>query len=91
VKQYVIERDIAGVGSLSREQIKEAASTSKSALAMLAGRVQWLQSFVVDDKKFYVYLADSEAWVHAHARLSGFPASTVSEVRNIITPWSAKP
>ena len=91
MKQYVIDRDIAGVGSLSRERIKEAASTANGALAMLAGRVQWLRSFVVDDKKFYVYLAASEAWVHAHARLSGFPASKVSEVRNIITPWSAKP
>ena len=91
MKQYVIERDIAGVGSLNREQIKEAASTSNVALAMLAGRVQWLQSFVADDKTFCVYLADSEAWVHEHARLSGFPASKVSEVRNIITPWSAKP
>jgi hypothetical protein len=91
VKQYVIERDIAGVGSLNREQIKDTASTSNVALAKLAGRVQWLQSFVADDKTFCIYLADSEASVHEHARLSGFPASRVSEVRNIITPWSAKP
>lgn len=89
MKQYVIERNIPGVGGLQREQLKGVASTSNAALAKLSGKAQWLQSFVVSDKTFCIYLADSEASVHEHARLSGFPASKVTEVRNVIGPMTA--
>lgn len=89
MKRYMIERDVPGIGSLNREQLKDAAATSNGALAKLSGKVQWVQSFVVDDKTFCVYLADSEASVHAHARLSGFPASKVTEVRSVIDPMTA--
>jgi uncharacterized protein DUF4242 len=89
MKRYVIERDLPGIGSMSREQLKTAAATSNSALAKLSGKVQWLQSFVVDDKIFCIYVADSEAAVHAHARMSGFPATKVTEVRTVIDPMTA--
>ena len=89
MKRYVIERDIPGVGSLNREQLKGAAATSNDALAKLSGKAQWLQSFVVDDKTFCIYLADGEASVREHARLSGFPASKVTEVRSVIDPMTA--
>jgi hypothetical protein len=89
MKRYVIERDLPGVGGLDREQLKEVATTSNNALAKLAGKVQWVQSFVVDDKSFCVYLADAESSVREHARLSGIPASKVSEVRNVIDPMTA--
>jgi hypothetical protein len=89
MKRYVIERNLPGVGSLDREQLKDAAATSNSALAKLSGKVQWEQSFVVDDKTFCIYLADNEASVHEHARLSGFPASKVTEVRSVIDPMTA--
>lgn len=89
MKRYVIERDLPGVGSFNRQQLKDAAATSNSALAKLAGKVQWQQSFVVADKTFCIYLADSEASIHEHARLSGFPASKVSEVRNVFDPVTA--
>jgi hypothetical protein len=89
MKRYVIERNLPGVGSMNREQLKEAAATSNSALEKLSGKAQWVQSFVVDDKTFCIYLADSEASVHDHARLSGFPASKVTEVRSIIDPMTA--
>lgn len=89
MKRYVIERDIAGVGQLDRTQLKGAAATSNAALAQLAGKVQWMQSFVADDKTFCIYLADSEAQVQEHAKLSGFPASRVSEVRSVIEPMTA--
>ncbi|HKO68525.1 MAG TPA: DUF4242 domain-containing protein [Burkholderiaceae bacterium] len=89
MKRYVIERNLPGVGSLDREQLKGAAATSNSALAQLPGKVQWVQSFVADDKTFCVYLADSEESVQEHARLSGFPANKVSEVRGIIDPMTA--
>jgi len=89
MKRYVIERNLPGVGSLNREQLKEAAATSNDALAKLSGKAQWVQSFVVDDKTFCIYLADSEESVQEHARLSGFPATKVTEVRNIIDPMTA--
>jgi hypothetical protein len=89
MKQFVIERDIPGVGKMDREQYKDVAATSNKALAKLAGRAQWLQTFVVDEKTFCIYLAESEAAVHEHARLSGFPASKVTEVRRVIGPMSA--
>ena len=89
MKRYVIEREIPGVGSLNREQLKGAAATSNGALDKLAGKVQWVQSFVVDDKTFCHYLAESEASVLEHARLSGFPASKISEVRGVIDPMTA--
>ena len=62
---------------------------SNEALAKLSGKVQWLQSFVADDKTFCVYLAESEAEVHEHARLSGFPANEISEVHTVIDPTTA--
>ena len=89
MKRYVIERNLPGVGSLDREQLKGAAATSNSALAKLPGQVQWVQSFVADDKTFCIYLADNEDSVQEHARLSGFPANKVSEVRGIIDPMTA--
>jgi hypothetical protein len=89
MKRYLIERNIPGVGSLNSQQLKEASSTSNAALAELSGKVQWVESYVVEDKTFCVYLADKEASVHEHARLSGFPASKVTEVRTVISPMTA--
>lgn len=89
MKRYVIERSIPGVGQLNRQQLKDASATSNAALAKLGGKVQWVESYVVDDKTFCIYLADNESSVHEHARLSGFPASKVSEVRNVIEPMTA--
>ena len=89
LKRYVIERNIPGVGQLNGEQLQGAAAKSNDALAPLAGKVQWVQSYVVDDKTFCIYLAESEASVQEHAKLSGFPANKVSEVREIIDPMTA--
>ena len=89
LKRYVIERNIPGVGQLNGEQLQGAAAKSNDALAQLAGKVQWVQSYVVDDKTFCIYLAESEASVQEHAKLSGFPANKVSEVREIIAPMTA--
>lgn len=89
MKRYVIERNIPGVGGLNRQQLKDASATSNAALAKLSGKVQWVESYVVDDKTFCIYLADAESSVHEHAKLSGFPASKVSEVRSVIEPMTA--
>lgn len=89
MKRYLIERNIPGVDQLGPQQLKDASATSNAALAKLAGKVQWVQSYVVQDKTFCVYLADHESSVHEHARLSGFPASRVTEVRTVIEPMTA--
>jgi Nickel responsive protein SCO4226-like len=89
MKRYVIEREIPGVGSLNAAQLKDVAVTSNGALAKLGGKVQWVETFVVDDKTFCIYLADDEASVHEHAKLSGFPATKVTETRSVIGPMTA--
>ena len=89
MKRYVIERSIPGVGKLNRQELKGASATSNDALAKLAGKAQWEQSYVVDDKTFCIYLAESEAAVHEHARLSGFPATKVTEVKSVVEPTTA--
>jgi len=89
MKRYLIERNLPGVGGFNRQQLKSAAVTSNAALSKLSGKVQWVQSYVVDDKTYCVYLAEDEAAIHEHARLSGFPASKVTEVRGTIDPTTA--
>jgi hypothetical protein len=89
LKRYVIERDLPGVGGMNREQLKGAAATSNHALDKLAGKAQWQHSYVVADKTFCIYLADGEDSVREHARLSGFPATKVTEVRTVIDPTTA--
>lgn len=89
MKRYVIERDLPGIGNLNREQVMEAASASNCALAKLSGKAQWLQSFVADDRTFCIYIADDEEAIREHARLSGFPATRITEVRGVIDPTTA--
>jgi len=89
VKKYVIERAIPGVDKLGGAELKGAAATSNSALAQLAPRVQWLESFVAADKTFCIYLAEDEAAIEDHARLSGFPATRITEVVRMIDPTTA--
>ena len=89
MKRYVVERDIPGVGSLNRTQLKDIAATSNGALAQLSGKVQWVQSFIAADRTFCVYLAESEALVREHSRLAGFPITRVNEAATVIDPMTA--
>ena len=89
MKRFVIERDLPGVGAFTRAQLASAAVKSNAALAKLGGTVQWVHSYVAGDKTFCVYLADSEDAVHEHARISGFPASKVTEVVTVFDPTAA--
>jgi hypothetical protein len=89
MRRFIIEREIPGVGGLTEAQRKDVASQSNKALAALTGKAQWEQSYVAADKTFCVYLAEDEAAIHAHAQLSGFPASTITEVRSVIEPMTA--
>ena len=89
MKRYLIERHIPGVGQLNAEQLKGAAAKSNAALTKFSGKVQWVESYVVNDKTYCVYLAENEADVQSHAQVSGFPANIVTEVRTIISPMTA--
>lgn len=89
MKRYVIERNIPGVGKMNRDELKAAASTSNAALAKLGGKAQWVESYVVDDKTFCIYVAENEAAVLEHAKISGFPANKITEVRSVIDPMTA--
>jgi hypothetical protein len=89
MKKYLIERNIPGVDQLGGAELKQAAAASNTALAALSPRVQWLESFVVKDKTFCLYLAEDEAVVEEHARLSGFPATRITEVARTIDPTTA--
>jgi len=89
MKRYVIERDIPGVDKMDRDQLRGAAATSNAALCQLGPKVQWIESFVAADKTFCIYLAEDEAAIHEHAKLSGFPATKVTEVTGMIDPTTA--
>ena len=86
MKKYVIERPIPGVGSLGRDQLHAASTRSCVTLDELGPDIQWVQSFVTDDKIYCVYLAASEQLIREHAQRAGFPAERISAVRAIIDP-----
>lgn len=88
LKRYVIERDIPNIGASSEQDLSGAAATSNSALAKLAPRVQWEHSYVAGDKTFCIYLAEDEKAIREHAKISGFPASIITEVKAMIDPTS---
>jgi hypothetical protein len=89
MRKFVIERELPAVGSMEREQLRGAAAKSNEALAQLAPDVQWVESFVADDKTFCVYLATDEDVIRKHAEISGFPANKITEIRRMIDPTTA--
>jgi site-specific DNA-cytosine methylase len=89
MKKYVIERSVAGVGKNDRAGLGGIARQSNEALAKLRPRIQWQESFVTADKTFCIYLAEDEAVIREHARLSGFPANVITEVKAVIDPSTA--
>ncbi len=90
MRRYVIERDIPEVGSFEREQLKGAAAKSNEALAQLAPKIQWIHSYVAANQTFCIYLAESEAEIHRHAEISGFPANRITEIGKMIDPTTAR-
>lgn len=89
MQKFIIERNIPDVGSLERAQLKEAAAKSNEALAQLAPDIQWVESYVADDKTFCVYLVTDEDVIRKHAEISGFPANKITEIRRMIDPTTA--
>ncbi len=88
--KYVIEREIPGAGKFTPDQLQAASQTSCGVLKNLGTQIQWLHSYVTDDKLYCVYIAPNEAIVREHAKLGGFPANRVSEVKTIIDPTTAE-
>jgi hypothetical protein len=84
--KYVIERDINGVGSMSSGELDGASAKSCSVLNALGSDIQWIHSYVTNDKIYCVYTAPSEDLIRQHAEQSGFPASRISEVKAMIDP-----
>jgi len=90
VPKYVIERDLPGAGKLSPLDLQGISQKSCGVLDELGPKIQWLESYVTDDKIYCIYIAPNEDLVREHARKGGFPANRVSEVRATIDPVSAE-
>ncbi len=88
--KYVIEREIAGAGDLSSEQLHGVSQTSCNVLNEMGPQIQWVQSYVTGDKIYCVYIAPNEEMIREHATRGGFPANKISEVKNIIDPTTAE-
>ncbi|MCJ2178002.1 DUF4242 domain-containing protein [Novosphingobium album (ex Hu et al. 2023)] len=88
--QFVIEREMPGVGSLGPADLKGASQTSCSVLRDLGPEIQWVHSYVTDDKIYCIYRAPSEDLIRQHAETAGFPANNIQEVRSVIDPTTAE-
>ncbi len=88
--KYIIERDLPGAGQLTAEQLTAIAQRSCAVLNELGPTIQWVHSYVTDDKIYCVYVAPSEAMVLKHAREGGFPADVVARVHRMIEPVTAE-
>ncbi len=88
--KYVIEREMPGLGKLTPAELKGASQKSCAVLRELGPSVQWLHSYVTEDKLYCVYIAPDEAAVREHARRGGFPANRISQVKTVIDPTTAE-
>ncbi|MGH6738634.1 MAG: DUF4242 domain-containing protein [Bradyrhizobium sp.] len=86
----MIEREIAGAGKLPKQELQAIAQKSCSVLQSMGPQIQWIQSYVTDDKVYCLYVAPDEAAVRTHAQKGGFPANVVSRVRTVIEPITAE-
>ncbi len=88
--KYVIEREIPNAGSLTAQQLKEISQTSNGVLNEMGPKIQWVESYVTDNKIYCVYIAPNAEMVREHAKRGGFPANSVSEVKTMINPTTGE-
>lgn len=88
--KYVIERELPGAGNLSPQELQGISQTSCSVLGELGPQIQWVQSYVTNDKIYCIYIAPNAELVREHARQGGFPANSVQEVKVVIDPTTAE-
>lgn len=88
--KFVIEREIPGAGQLSPEQLQAISQTSCGVLREMGPQIQWLHSYVADDRIYCVYIAADEDTVRTHTQKGGFPANRISQIRAVIDPTTAE-
>jgi hypothetical protein len=88
--KYLIERDIPSAGKLSAYELQAISKKSCSVLQELGSAVQWVKSYVTDDKIYCVYIAPDQGAIRKHAEKGGFPANSIAEVRTVIDPTTAE-
>ena len=88
--KFIIEREIPGAGNLNAEELAAISQTSCAVLKNMGPQIQWVESYVTDEKVFCIYIAPDEAMIREHARQGGFPANAVRPVRARIDPTSAE-
>ena len=88
--KYVIEREIAGAGNLSTDELRAISQKSCGVLRNLGPQIQWVESYVTADKVYCVYIAPNEQMVREHASQGGFPANRISEIKRMIDPTTAE-
>jgi hypothetical protein len=88
--KFVIEREIPGAGKLSSQELHAISQKSCGVLSTMGPKIQWIQSYVTDDKIYCVYIAPDEATVREHAQQGGFPANSVARVASVIDPTTAE-
>ncbi len=88
--KFVIERELPGAGKLAPDELKAVSQKSCGVLRELGPSIQWVQSFVTDDKIYCIYIAPDEATVRQHASMGGFPANSVAQVRTVIDPTTSE-
>ena len=89
LQRFIIERDIPKAGTLDPRELKEAAIKSNEVLRQLGPDIQWVESYIAENKLFCVYLATSEELIREHAKISGFPATKITPIRRVIDPTTA--
>ena len=88
--KYVVERNIPGAGQLTPAELAAVSDKSCAVLHSLGPRVQWVESYVTSDKLYCIYIAPSEELIREHARLGGFPAHNIAEIKAVIDPTTAE-
>jgi hypothetical protein len=88
--KFVIEREIVGAGKLPRQELQAISQRSCSVMRSMGPQIQWVQSFVTDDKIYCLYLAPDEKTIRQHAQKGGLPANSVARVRSVIDPTTAE-
>ncbi|WP_121354284.1 DUF4242 domain-containing protein [Flavisolibacter nicotianae] len=88
--RYVIERELPGAGNLSQQDLQAISQKSCGVLDTLGPKIQWVESYVTDDKIYCIYQAPNKEIIQQHAEMGGFPANRIEEIRNVISPVTAE-
>ena len=88
--KFVIERELPGAGNLSAQELQAVSQKSCDVLRNMGPQIQWVESYVTNDKVYCIYIAPDEQMIQEHARQGGFPANRVSEIKSVIDPTTAE-